>query len=145
MLPERAANLPVMPERVHDPSQTPSVRFRHRDDHLCARHKQGIRVRATVEKTIKREIPVPYEMLHLVLSDGRALFVSPLHPLIDGRLAGSLAVGSLVDNAPVREAGSLPYNEGATYDILPSGDTGFYWANGILLASTLKPTQPGQR
>jgi hypothetical protein len=26
----------------------------------------------------------------------------------------------------------------ATYDLLLAGDTGFYWANGVLLASTLK-------
>jgi len=25
-----------------------------------------------------------------------------------------------------------------TYDLLPAGDTGVYWANGILLGSTLK-------
>jgi len=29
------------------------------------------------------------------------------------------------------------YNGGATYDILPAGTTGLYWANGILLKSTL--------
>jgi len=27
---------------------------------------------------------------------------------------------------------------GADHDILPSGQTGFYWADGILVASTLK-------
>jgi hypothetical protein len=31
------------------------------------------------------------------------------------------------------------YGQPATYDVLPAGDTGFYWANGILLASTLSP------
>jgi len=30
------------------------------------------------------------------------------------------------------------YQETATFDILPSSSTGFYWANGILLGSTLK-------
>jgi hypothetical protein len=29
------------------------------------------------------------------------------------------------------------YNTGATYDLLPSGETGLYWANGVLLKSTL--------
>jgi hypothetical protein len=32
----------------------------------------------------------------------------------------------------------LPYRGGATYDLLSSGDTGFYWANGILMGSSLK-------
>jgi hypothetical protein len=29
------------------------------------------------------------------------------------------------------------YKGGATYDLLPGGSTGLYWANGILLKSTL--------
>jgi hypothetical protein len=30
------------------------------------------------------------------------------------------------------------YRGGMTFDLLPSGSTGSYWANGILLASTLQ-------
>jgi hypothetical protein len=33
----------------------------------------------------------------------------------------------------------VPYEGSATYDLLPSGDTGLYWADGILLGSTLNP------
>jgi hypothetical protein len=31
----------------------------------------------------------------------------------------------------------FPYDHPATYDLLPSGATGFYWADGILIGSTL--------
>jgi hypothetical protein len=31
----------------------------------------------------------------------------------------------------------VTYDAGATYDILPDGGVGEYWANGILLKSTL--------
>jgi hypothetical protein len=31
----------------------------------------------------------------------------------------------------------VPYAGGRTWDLLPAGATGSYWANGILLASTL--------
>ena len=31
----------------------------------------------------------------------------------------------------------LAYTGHATFDLLPAGDTGFYWANGILIGSTL--------
>jgi len=31
----------------------------------------------------------------------------------------------------------LGYTGTDTYDLLPSGNTGFYWANGILIGSTL--------
>lgn len=32
----------------------------------------------------------------------------------------------------------VSYSNGYTYDVLPSGDTGLYWANGILIGSTLR-------
>ncbi len=42
-----------------------------------------------------------------------------------------------VRNVAFRRADALELDEPATYDLLPSGGTGFYWANGVLLASTL--------
>lgn len=33
----------------------------------------------------------------------------------------------------------LAYDAGATYDLLPAGGSGLYWANGVLLKSTLAP------
>jgi hypothetical protein len=37
----------------------------------------------------------------------------------------------------VKKIELLPYDEKRTYDILPSGSTGLYKANGIWLGSTL--------
>ncbi|HEY5903398.1 MAG TPA: Hint domain-containing protein [Anaerolineales bacterium] len=82
-------------------------------------------------------VPATHRVVHLLLSDGRQLFVSPGHPLADGRRAGDLKAGMMLDGALVLRAELVPYTGGATYDILPSGGTGFYWAGGILLASTL--------
>src|SRR3989442_783087 len=48
----------------------------------------------------------------------------------------SLAVSRFMPNLLIRRH-AQPY----TYDLLPSGDTGFYWANGILVGSTLAPFQ----
>jgi hypothetical protein len=77
-------------------------------------------------------------MVHLVLGDGRELFASPGHPLADGRLLGSIAVGDRVDGAVVTGAGRTPYRSDTTFDLLPSGPTGTYWADGIPLGSTLR-------
>ena len=44
---------------------------------------------------------------------------------------------SLRDEVIIAGTARVSYGEGATYDLLPSGDTGFYWANGILVSSTL--------
>jgi hypothetical protein len=72
------------------------------------------------------------------LSDGRTVDVSPGHGLPDGRRLGDLRAGHRVDGATVASATLEPYAGGATFDLLPSGLTGTYWANGILLASTLE-------
>jgi hypothetical protein len=100
--------------------------------------KTGQRVSGVITKTSKVLVPPTHQMVHLVLNDGRGLFVSPGHPTIDGRTVGDLTPGDLYDGASVVSTERVPYDEGATYDILPSGDTRFYWANGILIGSTLR-------
>ena len=100
--------------------------------------KNGQRVSGVVTKTSKVPVPPTHQMVHLVLSDNRELFVSPGHPMMDGRTVGELAVGDLYDGVTVMSTERVPYGEDATYDLLPSGGTGSYWANGILIGSTLK-------
>ncbi len=103
---------------------------------------QGARRPATILETVKRKVPSPHQMVHLALSDGRELVVSPRHPTTSGQLIGALTPGATLDNALIVKADRIPYDEDATYDILPSGETGFYWANGILIASTLSTLSP---
>ncbi|HYL65489.1 MAG TPA: Hint domain-containing protein, partial [Candidatus Limnocylindrales bacterium] len=93
---------------------------------------------AVILETGKTEVGNSHKMVHLILDDRRELYVSPNHPTADGRLFGHLRTGDSLDGAIVRTAVIVPYNETFTYDILPSGQTGYYWANGILAASTLK-------
>lgn len=97
----------------------------------------GQRVLGYVVKTSRVPVSQAHKMVHLVLADGRELFVSPGHPTIDGRGVENLQIGDNYDGSSVLNAELVPYGEGATYDILPSGETGFYWANGILMGSTL--------
>lgn len=85
----------------------------------------------------KTAVPSDHKMAQLVLKDGRALLVSPEHPTIDGRTVRDLAVGDTYNGSQVVSALRVLYAEGYTYDILPSGETGFYFANGILMDSTL--------
>jgi hypothetical protein len=76
-------------------------------------------------------------MVHLRLADGRELLASPGHRTADGRPLGSLALGDEVDASKVTLWELVPYQGSRTYDLLPAGATGTYWANGILLSSTL--------
>jgi hypothetical protein len=99
----------------------------------------GVKRTAVVLETVKRNLPDTVALVDLVLEDGRELLVSPGHPLTDGRSVGALAIGDIVDGARVVSVKGVPYKDDATYDVLPSGETGFYWANGVLLKSTLAP------
>jgi len=59
------------------------------------------------------------------------------HPTADGRKVGELRAGDRLDGARVVAAMMVHLDDGATYDLLPSGPTGTYWADGVLLGSTL--------
>ena len=97
----------------------------------------GERVAATILRTVRVEPPVTHEILHIVLNDGRELWASPGHPTAGGRALRDLEEGEMLDGARLIRIERSPYEGIATYDLLPSGDTGFYWANGILMGSTL--------
>jgi hypothetical protein len=97
----------------------------------------GKRQTASVLNTAQTKAPPGHQMVHLVLADGRELWASPGHPMADGKPIGTLITGDLMNGVRVVSAERVPYEEDYTYDILPSGGTGSYWANGILIGSTL--------
>ena len=97
----------------------------------------GERVQGAILKTVRVIVPAEHQVVHVVLSDGRELWASPGHPTSDGRGLGNLEAGDSLDGVRVALLERIPYKEVTTYDILPSGATGFYWANGILMGSTL--------
>lgn len=108
--------------------------------------KSGARVEGVVLKSVKNPVPETHMVVHLILGDGRELYVSPGHPLLSGRPIGTLSAGEAVDGSTVKSAEWLPYKQPYTYDLLPSGDTGAYWANDILLISTIEEdASPNQR
>jgi hypothetical protein len=106
-------------------------------DAVWTESTSGERVVTSVTMASKTLVPSNHKMIELILSDGRTLLVSSGHPTIDGRTVGDLISGNLYDNARVVTTKRVPYSDEYTYDILPSGETGFYFANGIPLDSTL--------
>ena len=96
----------------------------------------GERVAAPIVDLGEMAAPPGHEIVVLSLDDSRVVRVSPGHPLVDGRRIGDLRVGDLVDGARVVAATRARY-VGYTRDILPAGPTGAYWANGVLLRSSL--------
>jgi hypothetical protein len=97
----------------------------------------GGRIAAPLIELGSTPVPASHQVVRLALDDGRVVFVSPGHPTAEGRRVGELAAGDAFDGARVASAERVAYGGGATYDILPAGATGAYWANGVLLGSTL--------
>lgn len=127
LLPDTLIDTPLGPIPVHElkvgmPVWTSSV--------------SGDRVAAPVVRVGSVPVPPGHQLVGMVLGDGRRLDASPGHPLADGRNLGGVVVGDRVDGSSVITLERRPYR-GNTFDLLPDGETGQYWANGILVASSL--------
>jgi len=101
----------------------------------------GKRVAAPI--AIVRYTPAPFghRVIRVVLADGRAVVASPGHPTGDGRRVGELNPGDLLDGSRIVAMDVLPY-AGDTWDLLPLSSSGTYWADGVLLGSTLVNAEP---
>jgi hypothetical protein len=97
----------------------------------------GTRVVVKVLEAGSTQVPPGHMMVRLKLADGRELLASPGHRTADGRQLGTLAVGDRLDGSTIATWQLVPYAGDRTYDLLPAGTTGTYWAGGILLSSTL--------
>jgi hypothetical protein len=98
----------------------------------------GARIAAPVLEVGSTQVPAGHLMVHFLMADGRELLASPGHRTADGRTLGSLAVGDSLDGSTITSWELVPYGGDRTYDLLPAGSTGSYWANGIQLSSTLR-------
>ena len=122
---------------IETPRGPVAVETLHLGDQVWTMNEAGERVLGEILQTSRVPVSSTHQVVHVRLSDGRQLWASPGHPTADGRALGHLKVGDLLDGAKIILVERLPYTGTATYDILPSGDTGFYWSNGILMGSTL--------
>jgi len=106
-------------------------------DTVWTMNEEGDRVPGKIVRFESVRVPATHQVIHVILSDGRELRASPGHPTADGRHFSDLELNDLIDGSRVALIEHIPYAGMATYDLLPSGSTGFYWANGILMGSTL--------
>jgi hypothetical protein len=124
--------------RIATPGGDVAVEDLRMGDVVWTIDERGVRVAAPLVLVGSTPVPATHQVVRLALDDGRLVFVSPGHPTADGRRVGDLAVGSMVDGGHVVDAERVGYDGGATFDVLPAGSTGAYWANGVLLGSTLR-------
>ena len=100
--------------------------------------ERGGRIPAPLVAVGSTPVPGTHEVVRVALDDGRVVSVSPGHPTADGRRVAGLSPGDALDGARILSVERVRYAGDATYDILPAGATGAYWANGIALGSTLR-------
>ena len=124
--------------RIATPSGGAAVEDLRVGDVIWTLDAGGARVALPLAAVGTTRVPRSHHVVRLRLSDGRAVDVSPGHPTADGRRVGDLVAGDRYDDALVVSAALVPYAGGATFDVLPEGATGVYWANGVLLGSTLR-------
>lgn len=99
----------------------------------------GRRVAGVVIALDSTSAPPDHQVVRLELEDGRTVTASSGHPLADGRLIGDLRPGDVVDGSRVSAAAREPYASTHTFDLVSSGATGWYFAGGVPLGSTLLP------
>ncbi len=109
----------------------------HRGMSVWTVDDRGRPVAAELIQTTATSVTSPFQVVRVKLNDGRSVTASPGHPSAAGRALGDYRVGDTLDGALVTAVDYLPYDGDMTYDLLPAGGTGLYWANGVLLKSTL--------
>jgi hypothetical protein len=124
--------------RIATPAGEVAVEALRVGDIVWTLDPSGRQVAAPLVAVGSTPVPPTHEVVRLELSDGRSVDVSPGHPTADGRSVGSLGVRADYDGATVVAARHMRYADGFTFDVLPAGGTGLYWANGVLLGSTLR-------
>lgn len=95
-------------------------------------------IRSKVLEVHHTFVGTTHRVIDLKLADGRELFASPNHPTYDGGTVAALKNGQKYDGSTVVSSNLVPYQYEFTYDLLPDSPTGDYFANGILVGSTLK-------
>src|SRR5712691_4557795 len=112
--------------RIATPSGDAAVEDLRVGDVVWTLDASGAGVAAPLVSVGSTPVPSTHQVVQLVLSDGRAVSVSPGHPTADGRQVGDLVAGETYDGARIVTAERISYGGGATFDILPAGATGFY-------------------
>ena len=121
---------------IDTPNGTVPVEKLQKGMTIYTQDSTGKKIAETIRATASVQSPTSFQIIRIALNDGRIVSASPGHPTTDGRTIGELKVGDTLDGGTVVSVTAVPY-DGLTFDILPDGGSGFYWANGILLKSTL--------
>lgn len=97
---------------------------------------EGRRVPATVLHAGSTLAGSAHRVVRVELADGRVVLGSPGHPHAAGGTLGELRAGDVLDGARITRVEQVPLPGDRTWDILPSGPTGLYIIDGVVLRSS---------
>jgi hypothetical protein len=112
---------------------------------VFTRDARGRRVARPLVAVSRTPVGEHHVLTRVLLDDGRVVSASPEHPTATGKPVGALVVDAQLDGARVVRVERIEYHETHTVDILPAGPTGVYWADGVLVGSTLQRMGVGNR
>lgn len=124
--------------RIATPVGDRPVSSLRRGDPIWSRDHDGRRIAAHVRAVASTPVAPGHRLVRVRLADGRVVEASPLHPLAAGAAIGELRVGATLDGVLVEQVELVPHRGERTWDVLATGPTGDYWADGVLLGSTLR-------
>jgi hypothetical protein len=122
---------------IDTPDGQVQVEQLHKGMSIWTIDESGRRVAVVVMDTVSAPVPALFQMVRITLNDGRVVTAASGHPTAEGQVLGDYQTGDTLDGALVIMVERVICDNSMTYDILPSGSTGLYWANGVLLRSTL--------
>lgn len=110
-------------------------------DMVYTQNKAGKKISTPIIEKSKVKVTSLHKMVYLNFNNGSDLIVSPDHPATGTQKIRELFPDETYDQTKISSVSLIDYDHNHTYDILPDGDTGYYWANNILIGSTLTPEQ----
>lgn len=121
---------------IDTPDGPRAVSELRRGDRIDTFDRSGKRITGHVLVAGSTRVSGRHLTVRLTLADGRTVSASPGHPAVDGRRVGSLGVGDPLAGSHVTRIETVPLSGDRTYDVLPSGPTGAYVADGVVLGSS---------
>jgi hypothetical protein len=100
-------------------------------------NSSGQRITEKVLRVHHTAVPASHMMVDLHLADGRTVLASLGHPLPNGEPISTVSVGQAFEGTRVVSDTRVVCGQPYTYDLLPAGPTHTYYADGVLLGSTL--------